>query len=394
MVYNKNAVSAGFDMLTLPKSAAPAKAQSRDEKDSFKSMMDKNVKNAEKDQPKAEQKEETKAPEEGVTKEEAPKQETEGVETQMQEAAAQMVVQLPVFPEQERAALNWGEAPQEMTVDGNASVKPAETAVQEQPVQMQGVQTADNAKTQQISLEGQQVKAEQPAEQQAETVKTAEAAAKPMQEQSAEGKEQQTVVVKQETTDAKVVVQKQQDGLQKQDAVKADVDVAETDAAEAMASAPKEMVSKEAELVQVKVSDKINLTSAQAADDLAETVLVKAAENTNEYELQLAPEELGKIKIKLVIENGKISVAMSCENQKAADMLAATGGRLKAVIEERTGSEAFVHVEQEEQYQNQEKEGQNNGRGQEQQNRKQQETSQEELADFMQQLRLGLLNLN
>ena len=130
------------------------------------------------------------------------------------------------------------------------------------------------------------------------------------------------------------------------------------------------------------------------ADELAETVLVKVSENTNEYELQLDPAELGKIKIKLVLENGKIHVAMSCENQKAADLLAATGNRLKAVIEERTGSETFVQVEQENAYQEQEKESQHNSRGQEQQKNQQQETSPEELANFMQQLRLGLLDLN
>ncbi len=393
MVYNKNAVSAGFDMLTLPKSAVPSKTQSRDEEDSFRSMMDKNVKNAEKDQPKAEQKEETKAPE---VKEEAPEQETEGVEAVVQEAAVQAAVQMIVLPEQERAALNWGEAPQEMLADGETAVKAVETVAQEQPVQMQETQTAaDNAKTQQVPLEGQQVKAEQPAEQKSVQVQTA-GAEKAVQEQPVENKEQ-PVAVKQETADAKAVVQKEdgfqkQTVVQKQDTAEADVDA---DTTEMMASAPKEIVSKEAELVQVKVSDKINLTSAQAADDLAETVLVKVAENTNEYELQLAPEELGKIKIKLVIQDGKISVAMSCENQKAADLLAATGGRLKAVIEERTGSEVFVQVEQENPYKDQEKEGQqHNGREQEQQQKKQQEKSPEELADFMQQLRLGLLNLN
>ena len=192
MVYNKNAVSAGFDLLTLPKSAAPAKAQGRDEKDSFKSMMDKNVKNAEKDQPKAEQKEETKAPEEGAAKKEAPEQETEGVTAEVQEAAAQMTVQLPIFPEQERAALNWGEAPQEMTVEGSDSVKTAETtAAAEQIMQVQDGQKTDNASTQQISLEGQQVKTEQPVQQQAE-VRTAQSEQPVQQEQTAEGKEQQT----------------------------------------------------------------------------------------------------------------------------------------------------------------------------------------------------------
>lgn len=380
MVYNKNAVSAGFDLLTLPQSAAPAKAQSRDEKDSFKSMMDKNVKNAEKDQPKAEQKEECKAPEEGAAKEEAPKQEMEGVEAQVQEAAAQMAVQLPIFPEQERAALNWGEAPQEMVVEAEVSVKTAETtAAAEQTVQLQGAQKTDNANTQQIAPEGQQVKTEQPVQQQT-AVDTAQSDQPAQQEQTVEGKEQQTVTVKQEVPETKVTVQKQ-DGVQQ-----------DTEAEEAV-SVPNEAVSKEAELTQVKVSDKINLTSAHAADELAETVLVKVSENANEYELQLTPEELGKIKIKLVIENGKIHVAMSCENQKAADLLAATGNRLKAVIEERTGSETFVQVEQENAYQEQEKESQHNSRGQEQQRKQQQETSPEELANFMQQLRLGLLDL-
>ena len=388
MVYNKNAVSAGFDMLALPKSAAPAKAQSREEKDSFKSVMDKNVKNAEKDQPKAEQKEETKTPEEGVT-ETAPGQETEGVEAEVQEAAAQMVVQLPVFPEQERAALNWGEAPQELMVETEASVKTTEAVVLEQTVEVQGVQ--ESADTQQIPLEEQQVKAEQPVQQQTAVQTQAAETEQPVQQQSAEGQEQQAVTVKQEAADTKAAVQKQE-GVQLDTQQKADV---KADTAEVPADAPKEMVSREAELTQVKVSDKINLTSAHAADELAETVLVKVSENTKEYELQLDPAELGKIKIRLVIENGKIHVAMSCENQKAADLLAATGGRLKAVIEERTGSEVFVQVEQEEQYQQQDKEGRSNGREQQENEKKQQqETTPEELADFVQQLRLGLLNLN
>ena len=382
MVYHNNAVSAGFDMLTLPQSAAPAKASSKEDKSSFQSMLDKNVKNvkdAEREQPKAEQKD--KVPE---AKEEAPKQETEVTEVtevQMQEAMTQAVVQLMVFPEQERGALNWGEMPQEVIAEGEATVQAVETAGSEQAVEVHGVQ-ANPVKTQQA--EGLQVKTEQPVQQ--TTAQTAEAK-NTVQEQPTESKE--PVAVKQEAADTKAV--QKQDTAQKQDAVKGDT---ETDVAEGMSPAPKEVVSKEVELVQVKVGEnKINMHSAQAADELAETVLVKVAENTNEYELQLAPEELGKIKIKLVIENGKISVAMSCENQKAADLLAATGGRLKAVIEERTGSETFVQVQQEENYQQQEKEGQHSGRGQEEQNRKQQEASPEELANFMQQLRLGLLNL-
>lgn len=389
MVYNKNAVSAGFDMLSIAKSTASVKTQNKDEKESFQSMLDKNVKKTEKEQPKAEQTEETKGSEETV-QEEVPEQEMEGMEAGVQEMAAQTAVQLMVFPEQERAALNWGEAPQELVAEEVTSVKTVETAAAAQTVDMQTAQMTDNANVQPVSVEGQ--KTEQPVQQAAAQTARAMETEKTVQEQQTESKAERGVAVKQETADTKAVVQKQ-DGMQKQDAVKAEVD---TDAAEAMASAPKEAVSKEAELVQVKVSDKINLQSPQAADDLAETVLVKVEENANEYELQLTPEELGKIKIKLVLENGKIHVAMSCENQKAADLLAATGGRLKAVIEERTGNEVFVHVEQDETYkEQQEKEGRNNNhqeQEQEQQN-KQQETSPEELADFMQQLRLGLLNL-
>ena len=382
MVYQKNAVSAGFDMLTLPQSAAPQKAQSGDEKESFRSMMDKNVKDAQntaKEQPKAEQKEE--APE--VT-EEMPEQEQDGLEAGLQEMAAQAAVQLPIFPEQERAALNWGEVPEEVSVQTEG--KAVEAVVQEQTVVVQGAQQqmTDNAKTQQA--EGQAVQTEQPVQQQ--TVQVTQTAQKPEEQQPAENKEQQGVVLKQETAETKAVVQ--QSDLQEQDAATTETEV---DAEEMMTSAPKETVSKETELVQVKVSDKVNLASANAAEELAETVLVKVAENTNEYELQLTPEELGKIKIKLVIQDGKISVAMSCENQKAADLLAATGGRLKAVIEERTGSEVFVQVEHEENFEQQERQGQSNGRGQEEQKQQQQETSPEELANFMQQLRLGLLNL-
>lgn len=390
MVRTKNIVSNGYDLSAIGAKTSASKADAKKEgKDSFKTMLDKNVQNAEKkDTEKKEAPENIGGTLSGENAEVPKKEEN----AEFQNGSEVQVILQYFFPQQERVSLNWAEPTQ-----GNVDSK----AVELEPIDLletgkeagHGTMQADTSVENGIQsglkgslepngarqgTEGLAVALEQPIgqEQRVETGK---------------GTEGQTVVMAEEgsrksTESESVNVGQEQKNLQEQK----NAEVSD------LQNTMMQKTSAEETLVQVKVGESVDISASKAVEQLADTVLVKMLEETNEFELQLQPEELGKIKIKLVIEAGKISIAMSCENQKAADILAANGGRLKAIVEERTGSETNVQVQQEDEtaYHQQERQNQD-GRSNEQgyAEQRQNKKNQKDASDFVQQLRLGLLDL-
>ncbi|MBS4959349.1 MAG: flagellar hook-length control protein FliK [Clostridiales bacterium] len=150
------------------------------------------------------------------------------------------------------------------------------------------------------------------------------------------------------------------------------------------------------EVINVKVGDSIDILSQKAEKDLADIILLKDMSKNNEFEIQLKPEELGKIKIKLVFDDGKVNVTMFCENQKAADLLSATSSKLGALIENRTGNETNVFVQHERQQQLFDDGGQRqNNHGNEGNSRQgKDKNNKDDITDFIQQIRLGLADIS
>ena len=370
--------------------ASKSGVKSRDKDDNFKSMLDKNVQKADEKDTKqtdgdTQKTETTKEPESTKPKDEATEPKTEdGAESMDENAALEAMVQQCAMANEQKLTLNWAE----------------EAPAQEQNVQtaVQGVETEQLAadQTQNVQTQQQTAVPTQTAEPQAQTAKQDAAAAQLTQENQPKQEAQSEVLTtaaegQAETKDVQVTVQKGAESQNDDDGQQ--TNLKEQNAAEgADAAALQRTVTKGEETVLVKVGETVQLAEPKAADQLADSVLVKVQENTNEYELQLSPQELGKIKIKLVLEDGRISVSMFCENQKAADLLGLTSARLKGIIEERTGSEVYVEVQKEDAnpYSEQEKEN-SSSRGYDESRR--QDKKHDNASDFMQQLRLGLIDL-
>lgn len=390
MVRTKDIVSKGYDLSAIGAKTSTSKVDAKEEgKDSFKTMLDKNVQNAgKKDTEKKEAPENTGGTLSGENAEVLKKEEN----AEFQNGSEVQLILQYFFPQQERVSLNWAESAQG-NADGKAveleSIDLLETdkavghgTMQTDTSVENGIQSGLKGSLEpngaRQGTEGLAVALEQPVgqEQRVETDKGTEGQTMVMAEEgSRKSAESEFVNVGQE-----------QKNLQEQkNAEMSDLQ-----------NTMMQKTSAEETLVQVKVGESVDISAPKAVEQLADTVLVKMLEETNEFELQLQPEELGKIKIKLVIEAGKISIAMSCENQKAADILAANGGRLKAIVEERTGSETNVQVQQESEtaYQQQERQNQD-GRSNEQgyAEHRQNKKNQKDASDFVQQLRLGLLDL-
>ena len=151
------------------------------------------------------------------------------------------------------------------------------------------------------------------------------------------------------------------------------------------------------DVITVKVGENAQINDPEMAQKLADKMLTKFSQNQNEFEIQLTPKELGKITIKLMMENGQAHISMFAENAKTMSLLAEKAKELGAIIQQHTGNQTNVEVvdqkTMENQNQNKEQKGDGFARQQQEQQRQHQERlRQEQSRDFIQQMRLGLWN--
>ncbi len=151
------------------------------------------------------------------------------------------------------------------------------------------------------------------------------------------------------------------------------------------------------DVVNIKVGENTQITDANMAQKVSDKMLAKFAQHENEFEIQLMPKELGKITIKLVMQNGQAHVSMFAENAKTSSLLAEKAREISSIIEQNTGNETTVEVNKKEmqtQDQNRESKGEGFDRQKEEQQKQHQHKLQaERSAGFIQQMRLGLWNM-
>ncbi len=171
----------------------------------------------------------------------------------------------------------------------------------------------------------------------------------------------------------------------------------DTEATEQASEVPVKKTFSE-DVITVKVGENAQINDPEMTQKLADKMLTKFSQNQNEFEIQLTPKELGKITIKLMMENGQAHISMFAENAKTMSLLAEKAKELGAIIQQHTGNQTNVEVvdqkTMENQNQNKEQKGDGFARQQQEQQRQHQERlRQEQSRDFVQQMRLGLWNL-
>lgn len=153
-----------------------------------------------------------------------------------------------------------------------------------------------------------------------------------------------------------------------------------------VSDALKPVKTNELEVVKIKVGDGQQISSEKLIDEVAKNIILKS-DSSNEYELQLDPENLGKIKVKLLFEEGKLTVSMLCSNGKTANLLSEGISNLTQVIQQSTRSEVAVNVK-EDNYLNNNSEQNARQNSSNQQNQNQQKGQEE--PEFADQIKLGL----
>lgn len=141
-----------------------------------------------------------------------------------------------------------------------------------------------------------------------------------------------------------------------------------------------------AEVIKVKVGDGQTISSEKLVNEVAKNIIIKSEDN-KQYELQLDPENLGKIKVKLLFEDGKLTVSLLCNNNKTAAMLSEGISNLGQAIQQTTKSEVTVNV-QEENYLNNNQNNNEKGNNPNSQNQNRQNKQND--SNFEDQMKMGL----
>ena len=175
--------------------------------------------------------------------------------------------------------------------------------------------------------------------------------------------------------------------------VKVKVENDETGGEAAAVEAP---LFKDVEAAPIKVAEAPAETRASDVENQISEKLTGAFENgESRVEIQLTPEALGKVTVELIRgADGTLNILLSAENQETRELLGKHIGALQEAIVDRGQQNVQIEVNrgeeaQQQQNQNQDLKDGHNGSNARQQ-RRQEESSGD---DFLQQLRLGLIDV-
>lgn len=158
-----------------------------------------------------------------------------------------------------------------------------------------------------------------------------------------------------------------------------------------MMKEPASVLPQTEEVVRVKVAEPFNRMDENLVKQLGNKVTQSLSDGKKELTIQLDPEHLGKISIKISIASEGIKVLLSCDNQKTLGLLAERSDGIGHIIENNMKSPVVVEVK-EDNFWNQQKNATDQHANQ---NGRQQEAEKENKVDesdgFLQQMRLGLL---
>ncbi|HIX28127.1 MAG TPA: flagellar hook-length control protein FliK [Candidatus Blautia stercoravium] len=155
----------------------------------------------------------------------------------------------------------------------------------------------------------------------------------------------------------------------------------------------------------LKVSnEKASVTSPQVLQvskpeelpqEVTKELLVKTQAGQKEFEIQITPENLGKITVKVLYEKGVSTVSIVCSEKKTMELLAQSAKEIGTVMEQNLGKPTEVYVEKQEADNLWQEQQGNDHAGRESEQRRQKEEAEKmktaENGRFLQELRLGLI---
>jgi len=139
---------------------------------------------------------------------------------------------------------------------------------------------------------------------------------------------------------------------------------------------------------EVRHVETVRTTRQELSADVGKTIANRMPQRNGEMTIELKPESLGRIIVRVTYDADRASVALMSANPRTLEILSRDAGSIAGMIEEKTGQETVVYIPQQEAYP--EESGRERGsEGREQKQQKDRKKQQSE--SFIQQVRLGLV---
>lgn len=158
-----------------------------------------------------------------------------------------------------------------------------------------------------------------------------------------------------------------------------------------------EFLFRKADAVPVKVAEvQPEEISTETPEKQIQGPLLKALERgDSKVEISLTPENLGKVIVQITQSvDGSLLVRLSATTERATSLLESQSYGLQSLLAQNNPAPVRIEVQNQGEYQNPQQFLDADGGGQGQQRRQQENQKQEQSQDFMQQLRLGLVQLD
>ena len=147
---------------------------------------------------------------------------------------------------------------------------------------------------------------------------------------------------------------------------------------------------------KIEASDHVTETgemNLEYAEALKNQIAHQIIQGKDALKISLSPRSLGNLTIRVAHEAGRTMISVICSDQRAMRAMSEKAQELGQVLEDRLGTRTEVQVDGEREQSRfyQDGRGQNAGRDQENRSGNQKKREEAENADFLQQLRLGLV---
>ena len=155
-------------------------------------------------------------------------------------------------------------------------------------------------------------------------------------------------------------------------------------------------VGTEGNTVKIKVAEPYNQLKPEFAKDVSEAIQSRLLGKGETLEIELQPEQLGTIRIRLKAGQEGTSLEMHCSNTRTALMLEKNMAEIGRLVQYHTETPVNIDIRQEEaaQYAWNQQQGHQGGRNPEEEKKKQGSGgNHQEAGDFIEKLRLGLEKL-
>lgn len=86
----------------------------------------------------------------------------------------------------------------------------------------------------------------------------------------------------------------------------------------------------------VQISDASSQVGKPVLHQVTDQILVNYNQNRTEFQMELYPEKLGKVSVKLTMENNVLTVAVSAEDSKTQSLLLSHAGHIQSILQDST----------------------------------------------------------